>query len=262
MKVVILCGGMGTRIREFTESIPKPMVPIGGYPILWHIMKIYSHFGHREFILCLGYKSDVIKDYFLNYFSRVSDITVDLSAPDQIRYHNHHNSENWEITLAETGLQTMTGARVAKIDHYLNDDDEFMLTYGDGVADIDIPALIAHHRSYGRLATVTGVHPIGRFGEMECDDDHRVVSFSEKPQVSVGRINGGFFVLQREFITRYLSTQEDLSLEHGPLTQCAHDGELISYHHDRYWQPMDTYREYVLLNRLWDEGAPPWGIWL
>ena len=261
MKVVILCGGMGTRIRELTESIPKPMVPVGGRPILWHIMKIYSHFGYNEFILCLGYQGNVIKDYFLNYYSRINDVTVDLSAPDNIQYHNSLESENWRVTLADTGLHTMTGARIARIDHYLEQDEEFMLTYGDGVADINIHDLVTCHHSHGKLATVTGVHPIGRFGEMECSEHGEVTSFSEKPQVSVGRINGGFFVLRREFIERYLSVQEDLSLEHGPLTRCADDGELIAFNHDGYWQPMDTYREYQLLNNLWDESTPPWCVW-
>jgi glucose-1-phosphate cytidylyltransferase len=262
MKTVILCGGMGTRIREATENIPKPMIPIGGRPILWHIMKIYAHHGYTDFVLCLGYKAEVIKEFFVNYYANVQDFTVDLSRPNALEYHGRVRSENWKVTLAETGLTTLTGARVALIDRYLGDDDTFMLTYGDGVSDVDVRNLVEFHRAHGKLATLTGVHPVGRFGQIELDESHeRVTSFAEKPQVSDGRINGGFFVINREFIPRYLTADPALILEQEPLGRCALDGELMSYPHDGYWQPMDTYREYVLLNSLWETGKAPWKVW-
>jgi len=258
MKTVILCGGMGTRIRDVNENMPKPMIPIGRQPILWHIMKIYSACGFNEFILCLGYKGQVIKEFFLNYYTMVNDITVDLSAPNAIEYHDGDSRADWKVTLADTGVDTMTGARVARIKKYLGNDDNFMLTYGDGLADIDIKALVEFHKSHGKMVTVTGVHPAGRFGEMELSEHNIVKSFAEKPQVSEGRINGGFLVMRREFIDRYLSEEPDLILEQSPLSQCAKDGELVSFNHDGFWQPMDTYREYQMLNKLWTEGNAPW----
>ena len=261
MKTIILCGGMGSRIRDVNENIPKPMMPIGSQPILWHIMKIYSACGFNEFIICLGYKGQVIKEFFINYYSMVNDITIDLSAPNAIKYHDSDSREDWRITLADTGVDTMTGARVARIKKYIDNDENFMLTYGDGLADIDIRALVEFHKSHGKMVTVTSVHPAGRFGEMELSKDNRVKSFAEKPQVSEGRINGGFFVMRREFIDRYLSEKSDLILERSPLSQCAKDGELVSFNHDGYWQPMDTYREYQILNKLWTEGNAPWKIW-
>jgi glucose-1-phosphate cytidylyltransferase len=261
MKTVILCGGMGTRIRDVSENIPKPMIPIGNQPILWHIMKIYGSRGFKEFVLCLGYKGEEIKQFFLNYYAMVNDVTIDLSMPNAMKYHEGGGWEDWKVTLADTGVHCMTGGRVARVARYLDNDDAFMLTYGDGVSDIDITRLVAFHRSHGKLATVTGVHPIGRFGEMTLADGGRVASFAEKPQVSEGRINGGFFVLQREFLDRYLRDDADLILEREPLAQCARDGELISYNHDGYWQPMDTFREYQMLNDLWAQGAAPWKAW-
>lgn len=262
MKTVILCGGMGTRIRDVSENIPKPMVAIGRHPILWHIMKIYSTAGFNDFILCLGYKGQVIKEFFLNYYTMVNDITVDLSTPNAIEYHDGNNHENWKVALADTGVETMTGARVARIKKYLNDDENFMLTYGDGLADIDIKALVEFHKSHGKMVTVSGVHPAGRFGEMELSEGGSVISFAEKPQVSEGRINGGFFVMRRDFIDRYLSEEPDLILEQAPLSQCAKDGELVSFNHDGFWQPMDTYREYRMLNKLWTERKAPWKVWV
>lgn len=261
MKTVILCGGMGTRIREVSENIPKPMVPVGGRPILWHIMKIYEHWGHGEFVLCLGYKLEVIKKYFLSYRASVCDITVDTSDHNQVQFHDAEDLEQWKVTLADTGLHTMTGGRVARIARYLDDDEDFMLTYGDGVADINIAELLAFHRQHGKLVTVTGVYPAGRFGELELSEAHRVKSFAEKPQVSAGRINGGFFVMKRAFIDRYLSTDADLVLEQQPLRRCAEDGEMMSFTHDGYWQPMDTFREYKLLNNRWESDSAPWKMW-
>jgi glucose-1-phosphate cytidylyltransferase len=261
MKVVILCGGMGSRIRDVNENIPKPMLPIGSRPILWHIMKIYSHYGFKEFILCLGYKGNVIKEFFLNYYAMVNDVTIDLSMPNAMKYHEEQKWEDWKVTLADTGIETLTGARVAKIGKYLGNDSAFLLTYGDGVADIDITALVAFHTDHGKLVTVTGVHPISRFGEMKVSENNLVTSFAEKPQVSEGRINGGFFVMQREFINRYLHEEPDLILEQSPLSQCARDRELMSFNYEGYWQPMDTYREYQILNNLWNEGKAPWKVW-
>ncbi|MBN1548308.1 MAG: glucose-1-phosphate cytidylyltransferase [Syntrophaceae bacterium] len=261
MKTVILCGGMGTRIRDVSENIPKPMITIGRQPILWHIMKIYSYYGFNEFILCLGYKGQIIKDFFFNYYAMVNDCTVNLSTPNSIEYHDTNNHENWKVTLADTGIETMTGARVARIKKYLDNDKDFMLTYGDGLADINIKELVEFHKSHGKLATVTGVHPSGRFGEMELSENNMVKSFAEKPQVSEGHINGGFLVLRREFIDCYLNDKPNLILEKFPLSQCARDGELASFNHDGFWQPMDTYREYQALNKSWMGGKAPWKIW-
>ena len=261
MKTVILCGGMGTRIRDVSENMPKPMVPIGRQPILWHIMKIYSYYNFNDFILCLGYKGQIIKDFFFNYYTMVNDCTVDLSKPNGVVYHDGDSIEEWKVTLADTGIETMTGARVARIKKYLDNDESFMLTYGDGLADIDIKTLLEFHKSHGKMVTVTGVHPAGRFGEMELSENNMVKSFAEKPQVSEGRINGGFLVMRREFIDQYLSEDSDLVLEQSPLSQCAKDGELVSFNHDGYWQPMDTFREYQMLNKLWTKGKAPWKVW-
>jgi glucose-1-phosphate cytidylyltransferase len=259
--VVILCGGMGTRIRDVNENIPKPMIPIGGKPILWHIMKIYSHYGFNHFILCLGYKGEIIKDFFLNYYAMVNDVTVDLSKPDSYTYHNNKDLENWRVTLVDTGANTMTGARVARIMRFLSGHENFMLTYGDGLADIDILKLFSFHESHSKLVTVTGVHPASRFGEMAVTSDGAVTSFAEKPQVSEGRINGGFFIIRAGFIDKYLSEDPHLILEQYPLTQCAKDAQLMAFNHDGYWQPMDTNREYEILNNLWNSSKAPWKIW-
>jgi glucose-1-phosphate cytidylyltransferase len=259
--VVILCGGKGTRIRDVSENIPKPMIPIGGNPILWHIMKIYGHYGYNNFILCLGYKGEIIKEFFLNYYAMVNDVTIDLSKPNGCTYHGNKDIENWQVTLVDTGINTLTGARVVRTKRFLGDNDNFMLTYGDGVADVDIVKLVAFHNSHGKLVTVTGVHPASRFGEMAVESDGAVTSFAEKPQVSEGRINGGFLVIHREFIDKYLKDDDNLILEQYPLAQCAKDGQLMSFNHNGYWQPMDTYREYNILNNLWNSSEAPWKIW-
>jgi glucose-1-phosphate cytidylyltransferase len=258
-KVVILCGGQGTRLREATEARPKPMIEIGGRPILWHIMKLYAHFGLDEFILCLGYKSHVIKDFFVNYEMRTNDFTVHLGSIRRAEFLNGHEESGWSVTLAETGEHAMTGARLRRVAKYL-DDDTFCFTYGDGIGDINLRELIAFHRSHGKLGTVTGVRPPSRFGELALRGD-QVTSFTEKPQVTQGYINGGFFVFQREFVERYLDDREDLTLEREPLNRLAADGQLMMYAHEGFWQPMDTYREWQHLESLWNSGQVPWKLW-
>jgi len=258
MKVVILCGGQGTRLREETEVRPKPMVEIGGRPILWHIMKLYAHHGFAEFVLCLGYKGYIIKDFFLNYEARMKDVTVRLGSRE-VKFHNGHDEDGWSITLAETGESAMTGARLHRVRRYL-DSGPFCLTYGDGLGDVNITDLIRFHRSHGKLATVTGVRPPGRFGELELDG-RKVSAFAEKPQVTSGFINGGFFVFEREFLDRYLEDRDDLTLEGEPLQRLAADGQLMVWEHDGFWQPMDTYREWKTLEGLWETGRAPWKVW-
>ena len=258
MKVVILCGGEGTRLREETETRPKPLVFIDGRPILWHIMKIYDFYGYNEFVLCLGYKGEMIKNYFLNYETMTKDFTISLSNTRQIQFHNGTPEENWRITFAETGRYAMTGARVKKIAKYI-DEDCFMLTYGDGVADINISELVKFHKNHGKIATVTGVRPPSRFGEMIVDD-RRVLMFSEKPQTSSGYINGGFFVLNRK-IFDYLSDDDGLPFESTPLIALANEGQLMVFPHNGFWQPMDTYREYKMLNDAWERGDAKWKVW-
>lgn len=260
MKVVILCGGFGTRIRDVADNIPKPMVSIGRYPILWHIMKYYASYGLREFVLCLGYKSQVIKDFFLNYEAHTKDFTIVLGRGGDVRFHTDHDESDWQVTLADTGLDTLTGARIRKIKDYIGDDKHFMLTYGDGVGDIDIDRLLTFHMAHGKILTVTGVRPPGRFGELMADADGLVSEFNEKPQATAGRISGGFFVCRCE-IFNYLDEREDLVFEQEPMNRLVADRQLMLYQHDGFWQPMDTHREYSLLNRLFDSGKAPWVIW-
>lgn len=255
--VMILCGGLGTRLKEETEVRPKPMLEIGGRPMLWHIMKRYSAFGFRQFVLCLGYKGHVIKDYFLNYKSYSTDLTVHLGRSNAVEYHNSHPEEDWRVTLVDTGQTTQTGARVARAARYVIG-DTFCLTYGDGLGDIDLMALLRFHRAHGRLGTITGVHPPGRFGELRTGDGGGAVEFNEKPQVSNGLINGGFFVFHRDFVTRYLHEREDLVLEQEPLQRLTRDRQLMVYEHEGFWQCMDTYRELKLLEQLWESGKAPW----
>jgi glucose-1-phosphate cytidylyltransferase len=258
MQVVILCGGKGTRLREETEYRPKPMVPIGDYPILWHIMKTYAHFGHADFVLCLGYKGSVIKDYFLSYQTAVSDFTLRLGNSHELTYHSSPVAEDWKVTLANTGEDTMTGGRVKRIEKYITD-DLFLLTYGDGVGNIDLRALVEFHKRHGKLATLTGVRPPGRFGELSTQND-RITEFNEKPQTTAGRINGGYFVFSRA-VFRYFNDDPGLILEQEPLRRLAADGELMCFPHDGFWQPMDTFREFELLNQLWSQGKAPWKVW-
>jgi glucose-1-phosphate cytidylyltransferase len=258
MQVVILCGGQGTRLRDVAEQLPKPMVPVGGRPILWHIMKGFAAFGVRRFVLCLGYQSQAVKRYFLDYHLAASDFTLDLADPGAVEFHGTAAPEDWCVTLAETGEQTQTGCRLKRVAKYL-DGDDFLLTYGDGVGDIDVGKLLAYHRGHGRLGTVTAVRPPGRFGEIELDAG-RVTEFNEKPTVSRGRINGGFFAFRREFLDR-LTDDPSLVLEQGPLIRLARAGELMAFEHDGFWQPMDTPRDHRLLNDLWAAGRAPWAVW-
>lgn len=260
MKVVILCGGKGSRLREETEYRPKPMVPIGNRPILWHIMKIYAHHGHRDFILCLGYKGDMIRDYFRNYLWHTCDATLTLGRNSSIEFHNRHDEEDWRVTLADTGEETMTAGRIKRIERYIGPDEDFLLTYGDGVGDIDIGSAIAFHRRHGKTLTVTAVHPPGRFGEMGLAADDSVSEFNEKPQAEGGWINGGFFVASRR-IFQYLGDCDRVMFEQGPIRGIAADKELVAYRHEGFWQPMDTFAEFNFLNGLWAQGKAPWGVW-
>ena len=257
MKVVILCGGFGSRIRDVAENIPKPMIPIGRNPILWHIMKYYASFGFKEFVLCLGYKGDVIRDFFLNYEARTRDATVFLGESGGIKFHGENDAADWRVTLADTGEGALTGARVRKIKKYVGDDENFMLTYGDGVGDVDIPALLEFHKQHGRVLTVTGVRPPGRFGELVADPHGVVAEFNEKPQATAGRISGGFFVCRRELFD-YLEDREDLVLEQEPMNRLVAERQMCLFEHDGFWQPMDTSREYQLLNAIFAAGNAPW----
>lgn len=258
MRVVILCGGYGTRIRDVADNIPKPMIPIGRFPILWHIMKYYASYGHRDFVLCLGYKSHVIKDFFLNYEAHTKDFTIDLGRKGEITFHTDHDESDWKVTLAETGIEAMTGARIKRIHKYVGDED-FMLTYGDGVGDIDLDALLKYHHGHGRALTVTGVRPPGRFGEL-VHTDGVIAEFNEKPQAAGGRISGGFFVATPK-IFDYLEDDDSLVFEQRPMRALVAGRQLMVFEHDGFWQPMDTSREYQLLNSLYHEGRAPWVRW-
>jgi glucose-1-phosphate cytidylyltransferase len=258
IKVVILCGGRGTRLQEETEVRPKPLVEVGDRPIIWHIMKIYSHFGFKDFILCLGYKGDMIKEYFLNYEAMNNDFTISLGNRSSITFHNAHLEKDWNVTLVNTGAQAGTGARIKKIEEYI-DGETFMVTYGDGVGDIDINMLLDFHLKSGSLGTLTGVHPSSRFGELLIKGKN-VQEFKEKPLVSQGYISGGFFVFNKKFF-RYLSANESSFLEQEPLTRLSTEGQLSVYKHDGFWQCMDTQRELNILNNLWNKRKAPWKIW-
>ena len=255
MKVAILAGGLGSRLAEETEIRPKPMVEIGGHPILWHIMRHYDHFGYNQFVIALGYKGDQIKRYFSDYLTSTSSLRVDVST-GVVRVHDGGSAEKWVVDLIETGRWTDTGGRIKRLAPWLGD-ETFMLTWGDGVSDIDLSRLLAFHRSHGRLATVTAVHPPARFGGLHVEGD-RVVDFSEKP-LDVGWINGAFFVLEPG-VFDYIEGDDTL-WEREPMENLAADGELMAYCHEGFWQCMDTMRDKALLERLWDGGAPPWKIW-
>jgi len=255
---MILCGGQGTRLRDVTELLPKPMVPIGSQPIVWHIMKNYAAFGVRRFILCLGYKRENFIDYFMSYHARATDITIKLGQKNQITYHGTSGEEDWEVTLVDTGDKTMTGGRIARAAKYLKDTDkDFFLTYGDAVSDVDISALLKQHQLEKKALTVTAVHPAGRFGEMNIVDVN-VVGFNEKPPNEDGFINGGFMVMQKDAANNYLSPAAELIFEQEPMRNVLADGEMQAYKHDGFWQCMDTAREHALLNQLWDSGSAPW----
>ena len=256
MKVVILAGGLGTRLREETEYRPKPMVEIGGRPILWHIMKIFAAHGFKDFVVCLGYKGDVIRDYFLHYSTHNRDFSVTLGT-GAVEVHGNHAEADWRVTLAETGDATNTGGRVKLVEKYLQG-QRFMVTYGDGVADVDVARLLAFHSRSGKLGTVTGVRPSSRYGELLVED-RMVKVFREKPQVHEGWINGGFFVFEPGVLD-LIEGDED-TLEAGVLVKLAESGQLAVYQHEGFWQCMDTYRERELLNELWNRGAAPWNTW-
>lgn len=260
MKTIILCGGQGTRIRDVSDNIPKPMLTVGRLPILWHLMKYYTQFGHKDFVLCLGYKGQVIKDFFLNYEAHTRDCTVTLGHETSVEFHTHHEETDWRITLADTGLESMTGARIRKIKQYVGNDEHFFLTYGDGLGNVDLDALLDFHKSHGRILTVTGVRPPGRFGELMADSTGLITEFNEKPQATGGRISGGFFVCRRE-IFDYLDDNDDLVFEQAPMKTLTKAEQLVLFDHDGFWQCMDTYRDWKFLNTLFDDGRAPWMIW-
>lgn len=258
MKVVILCGGLGTRLREETEFRPKPMVPIGGRPILWHIMKGFAAQGHTDFILCLGYKGEVIRDYFRNYQWNTSDVRLRLGRVPRIEYLSQHDEEDWSVTLLETGEETMTGGRLAKVLPHISDED-FFFTYGDGISDVNLAKLFKRHKEFGATATVTAVRPHGRFGDMVIRPDGQVTSFDEKPQAQTSLINGGFMVLSKR-IGYYISGDKCV-FESDVLTKLAQEGTLAAHEHNGFWQCMDTHREQMLLDGLWRSDHCPWKIW-
>jgi len=264
VKVVILAGGLGTRLSEETASRPKPMVEIGERPILWHIMKSYSHYGFNDFVVCLGYKGYVIKEYFSNYFLHMSDVTFDMSD-NSMKVHQNA-AEPWRVTLVDTGAETQTGGRIRRVGEYVRD-DTFMLTYGDGVADVDIAKLLEFHRAHGKLATITAVQPLGRFGALQIDEDQvsgavsapAVRAFQEKPVGDGAWVNGGFFVLEPGVLDRL--GEDDMPFESAPLEGLAADGELRAYRHRGFWQPMDALRDVRTLEALWASGEAPWAVW-
>ena len=252
MKVILLAGGFGTRLSEYTESIPKPMVTIGSKPILWHIMRSYARFGHKDFYVALGYRAEVVKEYFLHYRSLNADFAIDLGTGALTPHQT--DPTDWKVTLVNTGLSTMTGGRVKRLQRFIGN-ETFLLTYGDGVCDIDMDALLRFHRSHGKMVTVTAVHPGARFGELEMKGD-RVSTFQEKPQTGQGWINGGYFVAEPAFFD--LIAGDPTVLEREPLEQAARMGELMAYRHDGFWQCMDTKRDRDLLESMWESGKAPW----
>ena len=260
MQTIILCGGLGTRLREETEYRPKPMVNIGDRPILWHIMKTYAQYGHHDFVLALGYKGEMIKDYFYHYEVMNNDVTLELGKHGCFQMHDCHNEAGWKVTLANTGEHTLKGGRIKRVEKYITD-DTFMLTYGDGIADINIDKLLRFHFSHGKTATLTGISPTAQFGELKTDGD-QVRSFQEKPkETETGAlVSGGFFVLDRK-IFNYLTEDETCDFEYGALEKIAADGELMVYKHHGFWACMDTLRDMERLNRLWNEGNAKWKIW-
>jgi glucose-1-phosphate cytidylyltransferase len=260
MKVVILCGGKGTRLREETEYRPKPMVPIGGRPILWHIMKYYAHFGHKDFILCLGYRGDMIKEFFRNYLWNTCDVTLSLGQQPKVRFHDHHDEEDWTVTLAETGAESMTGYRIRQIQRHLAPGEPFLLTYGDGLSTIDINASVTEHGRAGRALTVSAVHPAGRFGALAIEPNGQIHRFQEKPQMETAYVNGGYMVCSSRLFD-YIPDDPAVMLERQPMDALLRDKQLHSFRHEGWWQPMDTYQEMQYLDGLWAQGKAPWKVW-
>jgi glucose-1-phosphate cytidylyltransferase len=258
MKVVILCGGQGTRLREETEFRPKPLIELGGRPILLHIMKLYAHHGFKEFVLCLGYRGNMIKEHFLNYEAMNNDFTVNLGTKRKVYHHGSHDEEGFIVTLADTGLDSMTGTRLHAVKHYVGG-ETFMMTYGDGVSDVDVAAVLEFHKRHGRLATVTTVKPISRYGILDIDESGGVAGFNEKPQLD-GWINVGFFVFEPG-VFGYLGGDPSCVLEEAPLKNLARDGQLVAYRHPGFFHAMDTYRDFKALNDLWNSGHAPWKVW-
>lgn len=258
MKVVILCGGLGTRLREETEFRPKPLVDVGGRPILWHIMKMYAHFGFRDYILCLGYRGNMIKEYFLNYEAMNNDFTICLGNKAHIQYNGNHEEQDFRVTLAETGAESMTGGRLKRVERYLENEERFMLTYGDGLSDVNISKLLDFHLSHGKLATVTTFRPVSRFGILDISKANQVMNFIEKPK-SDAWASAGFFIFERR-IFDYLDGDQTI-LEREPLERLAEEGQLMAYNHEGFFHAMDTYREYQVLNDLWKSGEAPWKQW-
>ena len=260
MKAVLLAGGLGTRMREETEFRPKPMVEVGGKPVLWHIMKIFSTYGIDDFVVCTGYKGEIIKEYFLDYEARNNDFTITLGRSHEIVFHDQHLESDWRVTVADTGPTTQTGGRVARIRRYVEQDDRFIVTYGDGLADVDIGKLLAFHEAHGKQATITTVRPLSRFGLVDLDASAQVQRFREKPQVD-DWVSAGFFVFERSVLDVLGQNCDDLVLEQEPLAELASGGELVAYQHEGFWQPMDTYRESTMLNDMWSRGNAPWKVW-
>lgn len=259
MKAVILCGGQGSRIRDVSELMPKPMLPIGDRPILWHIMKSYAAHGIKDFVLCLGYKGWVIKEFFLHYRPMITDCTITLGRHTEVEYHHEIEEANWRVTLVDTGENTMTGGRIRRIRKYVEQDEHFCVTYGDGVADINFRQLIQTHQKSKLAGTLTGVRLAGRFGELEYAKG-KVAKFKEKPAVTMGRINGGFMIFDSKKVWKYFEGDDSLILERQPLEKMAKAAQLGIYEHDGYWQCMDTPREYTMLNDLWNSGKAPWKV--
>ena len=259
MKVVILCGGYGTRIRDVSEDLPKPMIPVGGKPILWHLMKRYADFGFNEFVLCLGHRGNVIRDFFLNNQMDSRDATVTIGDQSMVEFHGSAPHENWKVTLADTGDGTLTGSRVRRIEKYLGNDENFMLTYGDGLSTVDLSKLVEFHKHHKKIVTVTGVRPPGRFGELNSTKDGVITEFNEKPQASGGRISGGFFVCRNEFFD-YLGDGDQVTFEDQPMRNLVRDEQAMMFEHDGFWQCMDTHRDWVYLNDLARTNNAPWTV--
>ncbi|PFA09996.1 glucose-1-phosphate cytidylyltransferase [Bacillus thuringiensis] len=260
MKVVILCGGFGTRMQSHKDNIPKPMIMIGDKPILWHIMKYYSSWGHNEFILCLGYQGWKIKEYFMNYKLINSDFSISLNQPNDIQYHNRLSEEDWEITMVETGLDSMTGSRIKQIQKYIGDDSTFMLTYGDGVCNLNINRQLDFHHSHGKILTVTGISRTGQYGELQCDSEGHVTEFQEKPQVADAKISGGYFICNRG-IFEYLDNDKELVFEKEPLQKLMGNKQMMVYNHSDFWGSMDTYKDQLTLNEMYENMEAPWKLW-